>query len=60
MSLALQHPAPPVVVTLVLNPRDPDRPVEVLPAAPTPLPDPATARRAEPHDEPTWEDAAWY
>ena len=61
MSLAIQHPAPPVVVTLVLNPGHPDHPVEILPGAAgtPPVRLLVPARPAEPEEEPTWEDAAW-
>ena len=62
MSLAIQHPAPPVVLTLVLHPGRPARLVDdVLVQAET-IPDRAlaAARPAEPEEEPTWEDAAWY
>jgi hypothetical protein len=51
MSLAIQHPAPPVVLTLVFHPGRPARPADDALA---------TARPAEPEEEPTWEDAAWY
>jgi len=62
MSLAIQHPAPPIVVTLVLHPGHPDRPAEVLPAAASvaPVHVLTPVRPTEPEDEPTWEDAAWY